>query len=224
MKRAEPLRVPPRFRAGILAVAQLDPKAVERLAKVFSSAEPSLRPGWLTGSLVDALPDVAESQLDSIVTAVLSLYRGSDDLDQNIGDFIDDLVQSPDLELPEDARPILAARLKTLTTSQALFLTAKALGIATAHERSFHAARIFSDIRPIFGSDIQTGPPVAVVNHMLALSFHGSSGELEDLYFGMSSTDLDELEEVVKRARDKARTLDDLLRRAAVTPLAWSES
>jgi hypothetical protein len=59
---------------------------------------------------------------------------------------------------------------------------------------------------------------------MLALSFHGTSGELEDLYFGMSTDDLEELENIIKRAKDKAKTIDDLLRRADVSPLGWSES
>jgi hypothetical protein len=50
-----------------------------------------------------------------------------------------------------------AERLSTLLNLECLLLAARAMDIGTEHDRVFHDARIFTDVRPVFGPDVSAG-------------------------------------------------------------------
>ena len=74
----------------------------------------------------------------------------------------------------------------------------------------FCNAKILSDIRPIFGPKIESGPVAAVVTHTLKLGYH-EEGEHKQFFVVLDDADLVTFQEVIQRAREKSDALDNLL-------------
>jgi hypothetical protein len=88
------------------------------------------------------------------------------------------------------------------------------MNVLTAHERIFLTARIFSDIRPVFGDSIESAS-AAVVVHNLKITVRRNEKE-EDIFIALDNNDLRELKEVVDRAEKKTKALASILEKSHV--------
>jgi len=80
--------------------------------------------------------------------------------------------------------------------------------LRTESQHVFCHARVVTDLRPVFGSDVQKGPMAILVTHNLKIAYHGSGGSgTHELYVSMDASDLSELKDVILRAEAKAKTL-----------------
>ncbi len=94
---------------------------------------------------------------------------------------------------------------------ESLATTASAVDVQTQHERPFHSARVFTDIRPVFGEDATVAPTGAVLSNVLKLEFFGESGRIQSRYFALDHADVKFLRDVLDRALDKTATLKAFL-------------
>ncbi len=95
-----------------------------------------------------------------------------------------------------------------LLGAEAFTLTAKAQDLQTDDERTFCRARILTDLRPVFGTNIEDGPKGMVIIHLLKLGFHQASERHHDeFYVALDADDLQTLKKVVERAQSKAKIL-----------------
>jgi hypothetical protein len=78
-----------------------------------------------------------------------------------------------------------------------------------SHERVFLSGAIYADVRPTFDS---SGTKVlrAVVNHTLSIRYRGQRGE-DQFTVALDGSDLDAIEELVKRAKQKAAAIREQL-------------
>jgi hypothetical protein len=97
-------------------------------------------------------------------------------------------------------------------------MISKASRLQREGERLYCEAMILSDIRPIFGDDIASGPGSAVLTHTLKLSYHGDEGH-RDFFVVLDGEDLKALGEVVDRAQAKDESLRKALRGASIPDL-----
>ena len=124
-----------------------------------------------------------------------ALSAASDELDG------DELVQhvingTPSVEA-DDVKRILSAVRQVASAKELL-----------DRENTYCRARIISDLRPIFGSNVRQSPKAVLVAHMLRITYHhGSRGTLKDLFLTLRTEDLDQLSELIERARSKADSL-----------------
>jgi hypothetical protein len=81
------------------------------------------------------------------------------------------------------------------------------------HERSVHSLRILTDVRPVFGNNVEEPPEATVIIHTLKLAYH-RGGRLEEAFFGMDESDLQNLKEAVARAELKAKSIRAALAKA----------
>ncbi len=81
------------------------------------------------------------------------------------------------MEFAAEVGPVVAARVSRLIRMPAISSTARAVDIQTEHAKVFHDARVFSDVRPIFGDDPSVAPEGAVINEVLKIEFF-EAGEL----------------------------------------------
>jgi len=83
---------------------------------------------------------------------------------------------------------------------QVIVTMTRALDLMTEFDKSFHEARILTDLRPLFGepSDIQG----AVIVHTLRVEYH-ERGSVKSFFVTLGSDELRELEAVVDRAISK---------------------
>jgi len=205
----QPLKVPESYRAGFVALARLPEAAYQSLAQSLSKQAPALLPQVLSARIHGDVPALVSDSILEILNSVLSLFEVAQGLGIDTSELATEVAGSPALELSEGERSALGHRVVALLNSEALFLTSKSLGLLTNNERNFHSARIVSDIRPVFATDVHRLPETAVLVHRLSVTFHTASG-LDDIEFALDSRDLSVLSEAVARAVDKAQTLKEM--------------
>ncbi len=114
--------------------------------------------------------------------------------------------------------------ISTLSMERTLGTAAKAGYILTQHERIFVAARIATDIRPIFHLDVSEKPESALIIHMLRITQRDNFGKHSDKYFALDSNDIKSLKRLVDRALKKEETLRNLMKDANVAILNPKET
>ena len=120
------------------------------------------------------------------------------------------IAESRDLALSPSLQSTTAERISRLIQMPAIASTARAVDIQTEHSKVFHDARIFSDVRPIFGEDPSVTPEGAVINEILKIEFFEVGG-LGEIYLALDRADLLRLEQLVQRALAKTDTLRGVL-------------
>ena len=124
---------------------------------------------------------------------------------------------SPDLETPDEARPAFAERVLELADSKPLRLLGKAVDMGSEHDRLLLGARILTDLRPIFGDDVAETPEGALLSHTLKFEFVHDEGSLGNFYIALDEEDLETLDGLVRRAKQKAASLKSTLEAAGLT-------
>jgi len=204
-----PLRIPDRFVGGLEAAARLTDDQVERIEACLAEAPPRLASLQLEQRIAAAVPDLGDlvSALVDALLSLASLVEDTGDVDQ----LASDLSEAEALAVPERDRGDVARRFRSLLLIGPIALAAHARELVLEHERVFHDARILTDIRPVFGQEIDGRPAAAALVSSLKLSFHRPDGPVEALYFGMDYDDLLQLRDVTERALRKTEVLKSLL-------------
>src|SRR5947209_2051985 len=145
--------------------------------------------------LIDSLTDKGQSVKDTTFSLLLSRAAGR----TPIPEFITDLLISLDGSGYADdlAKDQLQSRLAEILNIKSLDLVARAHDVLTEHQQTFSSARTVSDIRSIFGSDVNEGPIGAVLVHMLSLVYY-STGERNTFVLALDDKDIDHLMEVLQ--------------------------
>jgi hypothetical protein len=207
------LRIPPAYRPGIQALADLGEDDRSLLVSTLTEAPSQLATRRLAEEIESTLP-IVSGQGEQIVEALLSLIALVDE-DEIAEDLSRDIAHSEDVNLPEDDRDEFASHVHGLLGLESLTLAARAFDIVSEHERGFHDARILTDIRPVFGRVASEGPHAAVIvaSASLKIDFHATTGAIESYFFALDPSDLVRLRVVVDRALDKTKTLRALISR-----------
>jgi len=82
--------------------------------------------------------------------------------------------------------------------------------VLTVHACAYASSRILSDVRPVFGDDVDSAPLGAVLVHMLSIHYLNLD-ELNTFVVALDEKDVEELLEVLQRAKRKSKTLKDEL-------------
>lgn len=97
---------------------------------------------------------------------------------------------------------------------ETLQIAFKASHLANEHDRVFSLAKVVTDIRPVFGSEV--GNPVgAVIMHTLNIDYF-SNGTHEEFRVALGAEDLNVLRGVIERAEQKAKALHNMLKGTAL--------
>ncbi len=208
-----PLSVPPVFRGALAALARIDERDAESLIRELSECPPFKAVAELQALAGEAVPDGYREDAESLVPALLTLSTLSrtNPLTAGTTAIADAASLSADLEVDDDARQALRARLERLLNATAIYTTAAAVDLLTQHPRNYGVSRVVTDMRPVFAQDVEERPSGAVLVHTLQLQTWNRDGRTETLYVAMDEADLRELQRTVGRALDKTNTLVQLL-------------
>jgi hypothetical protein len=201
--------VPPPLREPIAELAGLSVDKAEALAASLAAAEPFRSGAELSTIVRDSLGTDDGSQAEGIVQALLSLATSFRDIDR--AELAAAVSRSQDLTLEEPARARLRETLETLLVIPAIQSVARAIDLLTLHERNYRTSRVITDIRPVFGPNVEEPPPGAVIVQTLQLHTWDRAGQEETLYIAMDSADLQELHKVIERALTKTEALKSRL-------------
>jgi hypothetical protein len=112
---------------------------------------------------------------------------------------------------------------KSLALETLDILTSKAKELQTDAERIFCEARILTDLRPVFGQEVDS-PKAMIVVHALKLAYHdGATGRLEEIFVALDDEDVRRLKLVAERAERKSKSLLSRLEAAGIKTIDPSQ-
>jgi len=161
-------------------------------------------------------PDISQNR-DSTTEAAFSLIMSRAGSRITIDKFVDRLIEgiSASSDLNNTQLQTLRQRVTDILNIETLDLIARAHNVLIEHFGIFTAARVVSDIRPVFGEDVSAGPLGAVLVHMLSVA-HRSAGRRENFVVALDERDVDQLIEVLQRAKSKATTLRSAIANSSI--------
>ncbi len=124
---------------------------------------------------------------------------------------------------PEQWQTILASRLRALLKpSGSLTVVTRAESLVKENLRSFHGAKIITDIRPIFGPSSGEEPLAFTTVHSLKLVYL-EEHHLKDFFVVLNKQDLLTIQRVVARALEKESSIATAIGNAGLTILELTE-
>jgi len=194
------LRLTPDDFAGLAALRDFSPEAVEQVAKALSDGSVILRPSELEPALASHT-SAAKAAADILVKlAFVSRVtgQGPDKLLSEVAQAVRD-VWSPE---QVSAWQISAPRVLELAKHERVQVLAKALELKYAHASIYDRVQIITDVRPVF--DVARNAPVAaVISHTLQITFH-RDGRHESVTMALDEKDVEQLIEQASTAKQKA--------------------
>lgn len=223
------LEIPKRYISGFQLLIELDDDKMKRLIGAMSSPDvkPTLRTRNLAEQIAAKLTDIKPDDVRRIVTTIRSLYyllnHREELADKLVPDIIEGIEDSQDLNKENWQKDKFANYLtQILNIDGTLTVIAKAWGVLTDHEHIFCNARILTDIRPVFGSDVDVSPDSVVTVHMLKIGYH-EGAEHKEFFVALDKSDLRELREILDREAKKTRSILRRLEQAGMTDLGDPE-
>lgn len=209
------LNIPARSRAGVSKIRELDERTAHdikaALDKVLYSSDP---PSAAATDALASLSSTNPSEIREIATALGVLYSAKaqrDVSDEEIANDVCDILEaeSGELKLAPAERAGFKNKLLILLSADVFTLSSKAWDLATDDERTFCHARILTDLRPVFGTDVKDGPKAMIVVHILKLGYDitANPDKHQDFYVTLDADDLQELRKTIERAEAKAKSL-----------------
>jgi hypothetical protein len=173
----------------------------------------------LADYLSQTLKETPEGDIEGLVDTAMWVYAGEAVLSTTLSNLIADISKSQDLPLSDEERSLLSTRLSTLLQTGALSTTWKALDVLTENDKNYWEARIVTDIRTIFGNDVNEPPVAAVIQHTLKIHFHHGARH-DEVFIALDEYDLDQLQETLDRAKTKAKSLRTVIDASGLTYLS----
>jgi len=113
----------------------------------------------------------------------------------------------------EPDNSIVISRLNTLLCQNVIVVLAKANSVLYDNQRNFVESRVLTDLRPVFTTAIDSRPTLAGIVHNLKVAYL-ENGSQHEFFVSLDEDDLDNLFDVITRAKKKAQFL-----RATVSPV-----
>lgn len=166
----------------------------------------------------EALPEAEHDNAVPLIDSVLSLcvFRASQSMPAE--QFATELGDMVDLEDDETKRSIFVQRTESLLGLDSITEVAKAIDLIADNDKVFGAARIITDIRPVFSDNPKAPPTGAVVLHTLKIEAMTPSGPTAT-YYVLDDVDLLQMQKSLERAIDKSTSIQTLLSSAGLAPL-----
>lgn len=201
------LAIPPRYRSAFVALAGASQGDVTRLAKALKGDKQRLATSALAKHVEESLPNVGGDQSKRIVEAILSLMVQERARGVSREDIAGAVVTSDSIALEEPARTRLESHLVELLGVETLKTALKAHDVMTEHSHVFSQARLFSDLRPVFGEAATEAPLGLVITETLKVEYFNEAMERAAFFVALDHLDLEHLKQVIERGIEKTKTL-----------------
>jgi hypothetical protein len=216
------LSIPPRDRPGFSVLLELPEQAVEDLGQALETAPATFSTPVLMELVAPRVQSISARNLEPVFDTLLSLYALRAHLETSVETFAEDVCRAIEqggangLQLRPETREQFRRHLVRLLSIPALSVGAKSIDVWLEQERVFHDARIITDIRPVFGTDVHASPNAALLVHTLRITYH-QDNDLKQFFVAMSQADVTALRAVLDRATEKADSLVAVLEQTDIT-------
>jgi hypothetical protein len=222
------LRVPKEYYSGLAQILSLSDVTVREIASVLEGTPLSLTPRKTLENALAQIDAISAKDASSISGALASLYLAHANADKPISDFVNDVVKSvergrsEELKLTNENLDDFKQRLTILLDVNPLAVSSKAVSVWADNERAFSRARVLTDVRAAFGTNPTDAPSAAVIVHTLNIHYFQDERHRE-FYVALDAKDVQDLIDVLGRAKSKAESLKALIPATGMTYLEPAE-
>lgn len=210
------LEIPEEYTIGFVYLIGLSDQSFQELASALDATPFELKHTAIANNVASQTPNIPKEEVDEVLDLLVALNIVRGNANVTTAEFVDDVCdgleefENPELDLTDGQRETFKQRLAQLLDNKALGVASKARLLQLEHEHRYCDARILTDIRPLFSSDIELQPVAAVITHTLRVKYH-QSNDLKEIYVVLKSSDLEDLRVAIERAEKKANGLKALL-------------
>lgn len=200
----------------------LDNKSVQELLLVLGEETSVIEDPELSSKIASRVTTISPRDIDDVIEVLIVLYLLQARYESPVSEFAEDICRAMDesdveeLRLSDDERSRFKDRLIELLHLEAVSVGAKAIDLQRENERTFSDARIVTDIRPIFGTDLEETPAQAVIVHILKISYR-ERNRSRDFFVALDAADVSTLSRLLDRANSKAGNLKSFLDRTEMS-------
>lgn len=216
--------IPATYREGFAKIRKLSPEHVEALAAALDKSPPTGGLRGMISAVSGQVSGLKKLDAEDIVRTLYSLYVVRAAADTPLAETISELVSAmratgrESLILSEDEEPEFQQKMSKLLSRNAVAVASKVEQVKSDYAKTFYAAKILTDIRPVFAKPDQL-PVGAAINHTLRIEYH-EEGEHKEFYVALDAEDLQKLRAVLQRAEVKASSLKALLKATSLPDLS----
>jgi len=215
------LQIPQHYESGLMKLRNLEEDSFQALRKALDETSPVFEPQKLAAILAPQVRAIPEGDIDEIVETLISLLRAQSYLDLStteIAQYVcEAMLQSENRNLRLDDRECaeFQERLISFFATESLTYPAKVSEVVSDHDHVYVRARVLTDLRAIFGPNIEEAPKGAAIVHVLRLVYR-QGRKSEKFYVALDSQDLKSLISTLRRALSKEESLRHLLEAANI--------
>jgi len=203
------ITIPDSHKGPLKKLALMPPKRRKSLIRALQKAPKLLHVHGLT-SRVSEQSGLDENDVSAWIRMLASMYLAFAVLDESfanrVAEAAEGLVRDESPKRRLDRKRFAADLIELLSCHSSLGVTAKALDVRSEYGSVFHSARIITDIRPVFGPDVEGSPLAAAVVHTLRITYRERDSD-KDFYVALDARDLHDLRSLVDRATEKEVSL-----------------
>lgn len=208
------LQIPPRYIPSLAAFLRLAPEDLTAFLGALHTENPTLSLEDLAETVAPRLSSIDPKIVTEILDLLGSLYLAREALGTEMGEFISGvrgaMERSGKAELQTSDWTAFEKSLReALSSGSALTASAKAIGVLSDHPKAFLSSRILTDLRPIFGSNVEEPPEASVIVHTLKITYR-EGRTTREFFVSMDGADLVKLCDDLKRATKKEESLRGL--------------
>lgn len=213
------LPIPRKHVRAMANIRGLPDSAIDELIRSLETAPVMPTAQEMTAHITSQIHAIPSDELAGIVDAIYALYHVREYAEMPKRVFLQELTEGVVKETGAVDNPsAIRERFRRLLDIGPLKSIAKAVTLQRDANRLFCGARVISDIRPVFGTDVASDAVGAVICHTLKLGYH-EEGHHKEIFVVLDEEDLDTMSTVIERARIKSKTLSDFLDRAKLPRL-----
>ena len=208
------LTVPSSLIPHLAKLSSLSDESAEELLSALNSSTPILNPKMMASKVAPLVPSIQPEDLDGILGALFSLSSVRTINNISISTFLDDVYESLSAKKNDLNLAALKSRLGKLLQSAPVILATKASTIQREHSSIFVNARIFTDLRPVFGNGPES-VQAAVVFHNLKITYV-QCNESREFFVALDDEDLAMLQKTIVRAEAKSKAMRTFIEKSGL--------
>jgi hypothetical protein len=216
------LTIPVRYFNGFAKLFSLSDELTESIITSLQKADLIINPEKIIRESVATSTGFNPEDVKSVSDTIMSLFILHADSYKPLEEMLDELILSlkesnfEGLSFPEEKYNAIKNYLLKLLSIDNLFLSAKAVNIKFEQEILFAKANVISEILPVFSPNAEEIPKAAMIVHQLGIHYY-QDGNHKDFYVRVDLDEIDDLIQILERAKKKAASLQSFLESSNLT-------
>lgn len=201
----------------------------EKLSALENAEFENIKEGLSYTSLTSSLKKLADkivevkkvnlSDLQQILTSIGSILPYMERLEVR-GEVIEDIANIGEQKGFIKDKNTFVERLTFLFSNTQIYYASKARELASEYGNIYIDSRLVSDIRPVFGINLEESPKGGMIIHNLHLHYQADvEGDHKDIFLALDAKDVKELKEILIRAEAKEIVLKKIMEKSGLTNL-----